>query len=109
MRFPRTFTENVPLYVLDGSEGELVVTFSYRPGEPPSGWSPEDFDPGSGPELEVIAAHYVGAAAIPVGLGAEEDQRVVDYLLENWEPPEDGPDPDDLRDQERDRRLMEGE
>lgn len=99
--------ETVPLSVIDGSDGDLVVEFDFYRGTPASGMSgpPENYDPGEGPEFYVTASCYESAPGIPVLLADHEVDKVTDWLLENWTPPDDGPDPDDWRDQRIDDRL----
>jgi hypothetical protein len=101
----RRFEEPVPLSILDGSDGDLIVTFDYSPGTPATGLSgpPENYDPGEGPMVEVVSTSYdVGPLC---GLAAHEIEKVEEWLAENFEPPEDGPDADDLRDRAIDDRL----
>lgn len=102
--------EAVPLSILDGSDGELVVEFDWAPGTAPSGLSgpPEHYDPGDGDEIVITGCSYDTTPGIPVGLGPHEEERVVEWLDENWiRPEDDGPDPDYLRDTQRDDRLLD--
>jgi hypothetical protein len=100
--------EHVPLSILDGSDGELIVQFEFRAGTPPSGLSgpPENYDPGEGDEFVIGRCCYDTAPQIPVGLGEHEEERVIDWLNENWDRPYDGPDEDWLRDMRRDDELL---
>ncbi len=79
--------ENVPLAILDGSEGDLLVHFDYAPG-----YDPDADDPGAGECFTIIGASYAGATDVPVGLGDHEQDAIVVWLDENWIRPE--PDPD---------------
>lgn len=106
-----THTETLPLSILDGSDGELWVRFSYSPGCP-AVWYLSNGDPGypaEDPEITITEARYIGADGKPqqiavVGLAPHEEERVVEWLLDHWEPPT-GPDPDDARDQHRDDEM----
>jgi hypothetical protein len=109
-----TYTEDVPLSILDGSDGMLRVTFSFTPGGAPSPRTiaePMGGDDGWPPEIEVTSARYLreDGTVIPavVGLGEHEEERVIEWLFDHWEPPT-GPDPDDERDRRRDERLTDG-
>lgn len=104
-----TFKETVPLSILDGSDGLVEVTFSFTPGRPATppayshgGLPPED------PEFEIIVGHYVreddSIIAVPVLFGDPEEEKIVEWLAENWDGPP-GPDPDDMRDAMIDERL----
>lgn len=75
-----------------------TVEFEYVPGTGPTGLSgpPENYDPGSDDEFYVVC---------PPELSADAEERVVEWLAEHWERPDDGPDPDWERDMRRDEAL----
>lgn len=83
----------------------FTAEFTYVPGAPPSPRTLEDpgGDPGWGSEIEVI--RLVDGYGNEIEMDDEENQAVVDWLLETWEPPT-GPDPDDERDRRRDEELV---
>ena len=110
----KRFTEVVPQRVIEGDSDEdhmIEVEFDWTPGTPATGFSgpPENYDPGSDDEFEIVGAAYKleGDVCVPLGLAPHEEEAVVDYLYENWERPAEEPDPDWLRDQARDDRLLE--
>lgn len=109
-----THKADIPLSILDGSDGMFRVEFTYRPGADPSPRTmanPMGVDDGYPPEIEIIGAHYLndaGEPLAPLGLAEHGEERAIEWLMENWEPPA-GPDPDDLRDQRIDQRLTEGD
>jgi hypothetical protein len=70
-------TELVPLWILDGSDGELEVEFDYIPG----GFD-DDED-----KLEIRRVRYAGIT-VPVLLAEHEEDRVIDWLAGEWEPPQ---------------------
>ncbi len=102
----RTYSATIPLEVVEPAAeiGELDVAFAWQPGTPESGrfGLPEDYDPGEGEYFEIAEARLDCAK---VGLGEGAKAKLVDWLTENWDRPEPGPDPDDLRDRDRDDRL----
>lgn len=107
----RYFEETLPLSVVDheSEEGSLVVRFEWNPGTPETGRTggpPEDYDPGSADEFVIRSASYDTSPGIPVYLSPVEDERVTDWLDENFERPDPGPDPDDERDRRRDEDLL---
>lgn len=67
-------------------------------GSDPSGMSgpPEDYDPGSGPELHIVSVHEGDEADAPeIHISDEERYRLEDIIAENpdwWMPDYDGPD-----------------
>ena len=92
----------------DGADVTLDVSFSFIAGEAPQlSGPPEHCHPGSGPDVDILdvsvaesddPAFIVGTA---FKLTAEEEQRFHDDV--NNDPPEDdGPDPDDAREERRD-------
>ena len=108
-----TFTEDVPLWLIDGHPDLMLrVTFTYSPGRCACGPAYDHGGlPAEPPEIEVMEARILlggGDASQPRVLTHAEDANVVDYLLENWEPPT-GPDPDDERDRRRDDALTMGD
>lgn len=75
-------------------DAELEVSFDFTPGQAPSGefGPPEHYDPGSGDEFEEVFVTYRG---IPQGISGDGEERIVNWLAENWEPDEpDYPEPD---------------
>lgn len=78
----------------DGTD--VTVSFHFDPGSPPiTHLAPEDCDPGSGPETELVkVVDDIGAAVV---LTEAEEARVL-AEIESDPPEDDGPDPDDLRD-----------
>lgn len=102
-------TAHVPLSILDGSDGELIVTFDWAAGTAPSGISgpPENYDPGEADEFNITAAHYDVAPGVSVLLADREEEQVIEWLDANWERPDDGPDPDWVRDMQRDQRMLD--
>lgn len=89
----------VPGSVIGWEDSELSVEFEYRAGSAPSGLSgpPEDYDPGEGPEIESLTAtiEVHGEKPTPVPLNEEDEQKVIDWLYENGEFPDDEPDEPD--------------
>lgn len=79
--------ENVPLSILDGSDGELSIEFDYAPG-----FAADDDDPGAGECFTIMAASYRDVPGVPVGLSDHEQDEVVVWLDENWIRPERDPD-----------------
>ncbi len=79
-------------------EHTVTVTFDYRPGTPPSGLSgpPEGYDPGEGEEFYITG---------PIVLPAPVEAAIIDWLENNWDRPDDGPDPDYYRDMKLDDEL----
>ena len=68
----------------DGTE--LDVAFDFSPGQPESGrhGPPEDYDPGSGPEVFVVkAVPRADPDGEPVRLDDEEEARFADETLED--------------------------
>jgi hypothetical protein len=103
------FRETVPLSVVEGdADGELIVDFDWRAGSPPSGMSgpPENYDPGESDEFVITAVSYDTAPNIPVGLAPHEEEKVIEWLDENWMRPTDY-DRDDIADMRRDEALLE--
>lgn len=106
------YTADVPLSVLDGGEGMMRVTFDYRPGKDACGPSHDHGGlPAEPPEIEITESRYLNDDGEPImcaalGLAEHEEERAIEWLLENWEPPT-GPDPDDERDRRRDEALTE--
>ena len=82
----------------DGREIDVKIDFDYRPGAPATMEQPED--------PEEIEVHYQAFDG-PRGylLTSEEMEAIEMDIRENWI--DEGPDPDDLRDQARDDRLWE--
>lgn len=106
-----TYTEDVPLSLLeDDGEGMIRVTFDYVPGAGPSERTIADpyGDPGWPAEMEILGGQHVmdDGSLVVTFLTMEECDKIVDYLMENWEPPT-GPDPDDERDRRRDEELTD--
>lgn len=93
----RQFRKFVPL-----NGEDVAVEFEWRPGTPPSGLSgpPENYDPGEGDEFTIIAVE-------PFVADSHHD-TLIEWLDDNWERPDDEPDPDDIRDQRRDDELTGG-
>jgi len=86
-------------------ETDIVVEYSCHGGE-----AATYDDPGCGPEVEIVDAwlkadeHMANPPRLT--LTDAEDARICWEIMED--PPEDdGPDPDDLRDQRRDDAMME--
>jgi hypothetical protein len=73
-------TEIVPLWILDGSAGDLEVVFDYTPG----GFD-DDED-----KLAIKAAFYIldDGYTAPCFLAEHEEDRVIDWLAGEWEPPQ---------------------
>lgn len=108
-------------FVRDDGETEISVEFSYQPGTPERGrfGPPEDYDPGSGPEIELVAATVWSAmGSTPSGqsldpvatdilddLTEAEEERIMDEIAQN--PPEPDDDPD-LYTQRKDERATGG-
>lgn len=93
-------------FVRDDKETEITVFYvieSY--GYPSNGWD----DAGEGPELYIERAELLGTGEV-IELTDAERSRIESDISENpeWWEPDDGPDPDDARDAEIDRRLCEG-
>lgn len=88
----------------DGTD--VSVSFHFSPGSDPiTHLAPEDCDPGSAPEIEIVkVVDDLGAAVVLTE--AEEARAMAE--IERDPPEDDGPDPDDLRDQARDDALTGG-
>jgi hypothetical protein len=105
MMAARTFTEEVPQDVIypdpenESPDRMITVAFEWTAGEAPSGLSgpPENYDPGSGDEFYLVGAD----------LSDEQEERVIEWLDEHWERPDDQPDYDYIRDMKRDDELLE--
>lgn len=84
----------------DDAAEVITVTFDWAPGTPPSGLSgpPENYDPGEGDEFVIVT---------PPQLSCDAEERLIEWLDANWERPADEPDPDWLREQERDDALLD--
>lgn len=84
----------VPLSVLDPDDegGELAVRFEWRPGTPETGrfsGPPENYDPGEPDEFTILSAAYViRGHHVPCGTAMHEDDKLAEWLDENWERPE---------------------
>lgn len=73
---------------------ELEVTFEFTPGTPESGnhGPPEDYDPGSGPEIYILHACVIGGDATQrVTMDKIETER---FEIETLEDPDFDPDPE---------------
>lgn len=95
----RGHDDSMEVPVREGDDETMTVEFSYYPGTEPSGMSgpPEFYDPGAGPEIDILS---------PNNMSVEEEERVVNYIFDNYIPPEDeGPDPDFYYDMRRDEGL----
>lgn len=92
----------------DGGDVTLDVSFSFVAGSAPiTSGPPEHCDPGSGPDVDILDVTVVESddpaftAGTRFRLTPEEEQRFFDDVTQD-PPEEDGPDPDDARDQRRD-------
>lgn len=88
-------------------DAQVEVEFEYNPGSAPTiGGPPESCDPGEPPEIESVEASLDGAT---LKLTDEQDSAVTEWLYAHHEFDDDGfddgPDPDDWRDQRMDDRL----
>jgi hypothetical protein len=85
-----TFTHNRQ----DDDETEVVVEYTYHPGEPMFiDWRNGGGDPGCPPSVEIVRVTACGMEIEPTDAEIEAWET---YALENHE--DDGPDPDYLRD-----------
>jgi hypothetical protein len=99
-----THTEDVPLSILDGSDGMMRVTFTFSPGRAAVGPAYDHGGlPAEPPEIEIVETRYMDGT---LGLAEQEEVRVIEWLLENFEEPT-GPDADEWRDRRRDEALTE--
>lgn len=85
--------EIVPMSVVEAeAEGEFEVAFEFRPGTPESGrfnGPPEDYDPGEPDEFVISSVSYaIRNSRIPTALAPHEEEKVIEWLDENWERPE---------------------
>ncbi len=88
----------------DGEEIEINVEFDATPIVSATYWQPAE-----GGEIEILAV-FAGGVALDPPLTDAEESKVLDYLGESLSPDDfdDGPDPDDWRDQMIDDRLTGG-
>lgn len=107
-------------FVRDDQETEIDVEFSFIAGTEPSGMfgPPENYDPGSGPEIEILSAYaWADMGSTPSGrsldparvdirdsLTEAEEERIMDEIAQN--PPE--PDEPDYYTQRKDERATGG-
>lgn len=87
--------ERIPMSVFDDrddGDGEIDIAFDWTPGQAPSGLTgpPENYDPGSGDEFDLIGAAQVltNGTTAPFMLCDEWDAKIIEYLSENWERPD---------------------
>jgi hypothetical protein len=82
--------------VLNGDEWvELEVTYEIHPGTPPSGLSgpPENYDPGSGEEVNITKATLNGE---PYTLSDDDEEKLINKIIETHVfEPDDPPEDDD--------------
>ena len=77
----------------EGREIEIRVEFDYDPGSPSSGHygPPEDYDPGSGPEIDGLSAFTLTGE--PFVLSNEEEATILEKLHDDpdkYLPADDG-------------------
>lgn len=97
MLFTRTFTR-------DNGETEVAVEYSMTGGSPAVTSGPPEFcDPGEAPEVEIESVTCLVDGADLVLTDAEAARAINEAYADL--PEDDGPDPDDWRDQMIDDRL----
>lgn len=86
-------------------EDDVRVVFEWSPGSEPSGLSgpPENYDPGEGDEFNIVSSGSVAGADLP----DDVEERLVNWLDENWERPVDEP-PDYRDDVDGSSWLLDG-
>lgn len=89
----------------DGEELEINVEFDATPFDPGNTYGlPENCYPAEGGEIEITAV-FLNGVAIDPPLTDKEADKIADWLSENLDDDDDGPDPDDWRDARIDARL----
>lgn len=97
-----TRTHFTTLNRLDENETEVQVEYSITP------YYPATYDdPAEGGEVEIVGAWTKGddGADVKVTLTDAEDEKFSQWIAENHDHNDDGPDTDDLRDRIRDDDL----
>lgn len=90
------------------NDDQVAVEYNATGGSPAVTWGPPEYcDPGEPPEIEIESVTSL-ADGSDVTLSDAEVQRFATEAIESWEG-DDGPDPDDLRDQRIDDRLTGGD
>ncbi len=88
-------TARIPMTAFDDQDdgfGEVDVAFDWTPGSPATGMfgPPENYDPGSADEFYIVGAVQIlpNGTTAPFMSCDEWDEKIAEYLEENWERPD---------------------